>query len=147
MNIQPTCVSFEQAKWLKEKGFDEETLYFYNQQGKIHDLEDVFNYGGEGGMFITDWYKKYNSNQGYVKDVYSAPEQWQVVEWLRVNRGIWIQVNISKYGMFYCNILENQPTKNIDVPMSYEMICQLNDFKAPQEAYSAAFDYIINHLL
>jgi hypothetical protein len=92
-------------------------------------------------LFITG-YDNWVNEYPYC-DVWTyAPEQHQVVEWLWLNHGIWIQVSISRYGMFYCNILKNQPTKNINVPMSYEMICQLNDYNTPQEAYSAAFDYI-----
>jgi hypothetical protein len=117
--IEPTYVSFEQAKLLKEKGFDQRSeLYRYNSKGELSLLEGI-----------------------------NAPEQWQVVEFLRVNHDIWIQVSISKYGVFYCNILQNQPTKSIDIPMTYEMICQLNDFNSPQKAYSSAFDYVLKELI
>jgi hypothetical protein len=120
--IKPTYITFEQAKWLKEKGFHSIKCLAYSLEG--FELNN-YCYNLEGDKQWT-----------------AKPEQWQVVEWLRVNHGIWIQVSISRYGVFYCNILQDQKTKNLDIPMSYEMICQLNDFNSPQEAYSAAFDYI-----
>jgi hypothetical protein len=123
--IEPYYVDFNTAKWLKEKGFNESTLtYWSKRDGLIENEITLRNHNGRG-----EWGT-------------SRPEQHVVVEWLRINHGIWIQVSISRYGVFYCNILQNQKTKNLDIPMSYEMICQLNDFNSPQEAYSAAFDYI-----
>jgi hypothetical protein len=121
---KPKHVKFRFAEWLKEKGFD------------IPCRE---------GWYIAqlDPYKGQLSHDDTgCKHEIEKPEQHQVVDWLLEKHGIWIQVCISRYGIFYCNVLQNQPTKNIDVPMSYEMICQLNDFDTPQKAYEAAFDYI-----
>ena len=132
--IEPAYATFEQAKLLKEKGFRVSTKNAWDSHGKNKIIESSMK-------DELDWNKL---DKGAY---YAAPEQWQIVEWLRVEKGIWIQVSISKYGVFYCNILQNQPTKSIDIPMTYEMICQLNDFNSPQEAYSAAFDYILNELI
>jgi hypothetical protein len=117
--IIPAYVSFEQAKWLKEKGFDVLTWYCY-----LKDRTVQFSSGDENDVDL------YNHN---LWDNYSMPEQWQVVEWLRVNHGIWICVNKSKdaedNGWFHYYVDNKWSAKLYDTP---------------QEAYSAAFDYILN---
>jgi hypothetical protein len=106
MKIEPTYVTFEQAKLLKEKGFDSKYKLFVEK-------------------FIEN----------------ARPEQWQVVEWLRVkykinvfairDGGYWI----SKYQDF--NKEEEQSPKEI-------IIAHKN---TKEEAYSAAFDYILKELI
>lgn len=63
-NIQPQYVNFEQAKWLKEKNFNVKTLYCYLPGGDTQ-------YSICGGD-------------------YSKPEQYKVIEWLRLNYDLWI---------------------------------------------------------
>jgi hypothetical protein len=55
MEIKPTYISFEQAKWLKEKGFDEPTWCHY-YKGK-------FNYG-----ILDNGEIQFNSDSDYVND-------------------------------------------------------------------------------
>jgi len=128
--MEPHYVNFEQAKLLKELGFNIKSKFHYPNLSAKQEI-----------CQSQDW-NTFTDMSGDSK-YYTAPEQHQVVEWLRVNHGVWVQVSISRYGMFHCNIFQNQPTKDITTPMSFEMICQLNDFKTPHEAYSAAFDYIL----
>jgi hypothetical protein len=116
--IEPTYVTFEQAKLLKEKGFNEECeTSYYTHYEKLM-IEN------NGATKITPMHN------------YSRPEQWQVVEWLRVNHGIWICVNKSKdaedNGWFHYYVDNKWSAKLYDTP---------------QEAYSAAFDYILNNLI
>jgi hypothetical protein len=121
MEIKPTHAIFEHAKWLKELGFIEFCNMRYNEFGKLT--------ATKLGM---------HANPNNYVDSYSAPEQWQVVEWLRVNHGIWINVTISqedKWEYFIGN------TINCDV------LHYCSKFNSPQEAYSAAFDYIRNNNL
>jgi len=71
----------------------------------------------------------------------NPPEQWQVVEWLRVNHALWIYVDTHEYGKWCFNykiIKPNEKYPNINVNGKFS----LEDFNSPQEAYSAAFDYI-----
>jgi len=127
--IKPTYVTREQAKWLKEKEFDLPTYAYYS-----------------GLNFYTGEYK--NHSQTTIGDTpmhkmligyTSAPEQWQVVEWLRVNHGIWIYVvggGNNRYYPMYQD--KNQYKLALDLDKFYD---------TPQEAYSAAFDYILNNLI
>jgi hypothetical protein len=130
--IKPTYVTFEQAKWLKEKGFDEPcTALFIHEiiQGNTEwDILELFERNNNDTYeFLLscdmDWQKNY-----------LRPEQWQVVEWLRVNHGIWISVqqDVNKYDAYIKN-------KKYDRTKVQHVT---NQFNSPQEAYSTAFDYI-----
>jgi hypothetical protein len=63
--IKPTYVTFEQAKKLKELGFIEFCNMRYDEFGKLT--------ATKLGM---------HANPNNYVDSYSAPEQWQVCEWL-----------------------------------------------------------------
>jgi hypothetical protein len=127
--IQPIYVTFEQAKKLKERGFDEKCLFYYLDKQLIQ----VISYEND------IWCQNSRMPGNYL----SAPEQWMVVEWLRVNHGIWVRLTTYAFGFQYH--LDNTPdpeTWNID--RRYDCA---DDFKTPQEAYSAAFDYILDNLI
>ena len=131
MEIKPTYVTFKQAKLLKEKGFDEkvEGCYFDNQFNKI--TNGVRNSVYQSTRYI------------------SAPEQWQVVEWLRVNHGIWIEVHhirtssINRFHVIiwdYKNLEDYITIYHDGIGPGYKV------WDTPQAAYSAAFDYILTKI-
>jgi hypothetical protein len=122
--IEPTYITFEQAKWLKEKGFDESCRML------INGVYEPFHLN----LIETQYFQ---NNSVLLKDCYSAPEQWQVVEWLRVNHGIWIYCKYQKRGKIIF-VIEDLQGNNITISP---------DLNSPQEAYSAAFDYIKNNNL
>jgi len=113
--IEPKYLTFEQAIWFKEKGFDVPTLTFYL------DGKPMFNHNKEP--------RNSNILPGNI-DV-ARPEQWQVVEWLRVNHGVWVCVD---YSMDDNHFIYGIRTRKID---AFD-----DGYNSPQEAYSAAFDYI-----
>ena len=130
--IQLAHVTFEQAKWLKEIGFDVKT------RGRIHvshwhlvkDNIIPSNVNtSHNDMFapIDNWNK---NNTHYM----SLPEQWQVIEWLRVNHGLFVYCQPSySLRVFYCEI------QNIK---TLELIHSTGVCSTPQDAYSIAFNYI-----
>jgi hypothetical protein len=126
--IQPTYVTYKQAFWLKEKGFDEPCKNLINGAYAPHHLN------------ITELgYLQQNSE--ILENCYTIPEQWLVIEWLRVNHGIWVCVSIN--GL--------DKTFNFDIH-NYKQKGSLGNiinggYNLPQEAYSAAFDYIISNNL
>jgi hypothetical protein len=119
MEIEPKYVTFDQAKWLKEKGFNLPTLNWYHRGNKKFNTNDLL----------------FSMNR--LTDNYSAPEQWQVVEWLRVNHGVWVYVKLG-YGHEFVIQKALAP---------FEIIYADGTFNSPQEAYSAAFDYILKELI
>lgn len=122
MEIKPTYVTFEQAKLLKEKGFDIPTLTAFDD---------------EDGIIISSYSKDVFSRLNYNNSGYktSRPEQWELVEWLRINYGIYISVLVHSKngkGVFYESFVNSMT---------------FSGFNLPQEAYSEAFDYILKELI
>jgi hypothetical protein len=122
--IKPTYITFEQAKWLKEKGFKIGSNRGYLPNGEL-------SYSQYASLC-------YNDEEDYPTR-YSAPEQWQVVEWLRVNHGIWVEsLHRGDMGDFIFKVVE----LNENNWKKHPHYIHNEGFNSPQEAYSAAFDYI-----
>jgi len=128
--IKPTYVTFEQAKWLKEIGFDVPTYGYYN--GLNFYLGEYKNHS-KTTIGDTEMHKRLI---GYI----SAPEQWQVVEWLRVNHNIFVvpfpELLNGVQVRYYPSIFINGIGEDIE-----------QYFDSPQEVYSAALNYIKNNNL
>jgi hypothetical protein len=108
--IKPAYVTFEQAKFIRYP-FLTDTGYSFS------------------GKTIQ---RKYIITDGWI----NRPEQWQVVEWLRINHGIWIFLERGLEPVnFYPVIDINHKVTSFKYhpPMWHN---------SPQEAYSSAFDYI-----
>jgi hypothetical protein len=147
MEIKPTYVTFEQAKLLKGKGFDGEcNKCYFKQNAKIFGIDEHGRY-----------YKSVNIPKKLhtvgdvavqnIENVILAPEQWLVVEWLRVNHGIWIDVGVG--NLFHkCKFYILIKTYNVD---RWDLTSLDNErhspYDTPQKAYSAAFDYILKKLI
>lgn len=113
-------VTFQQAVFLKEIGFNVNTSTCFHSL-----LGDVI----EAPM---DW----DNDRGYLV----RPEQHEVVEWIRINYGIWIGVEFLGGIRVNNPIMFNAEIRYIkEVP---NLIQNINGFHTPQQAYSAAFDYI-----
>jgi len=128
--IEPIYTSFEQAKVFKEKGLVANCKRYwvkytntdteYKEMSDV-ELDNLDREIGIGGNLIIPKY-----------------EQWQVVEWLRVNYNIyiWIPQPYEDGEAFAYKVRsEDGITTNIGT------------FDSPQEAYSAAFDYILKEIL
>jgi hypothetical protein len=134
--IKPTYVTFEQAKLLADKRFLIHTRYGYTKDGVLerpHYGETYINSDFENSL------------------TYSAPEQHQVIEWLRINHGIWISVHLELcrgyegYDFNFEYINDKEKTI-IEQEKQYKELGE-TVFNSPQEACSAAFDYILKELI
>ncbi len=128
-----TYVTFEQAKKLKEKGFDV-------------NVESCDYAHSENENWVYKVHPEFPGWKGRIREAYFEnkepllrPEHWQVIEWLRINHGIWITVaNVySEYTHWAFTIGKNG--KGQIVPFRQDQD-KSDYFKIPQEAYSAAFD-------
>lgn len=129
MEIKPTYVTWEQAKLLKEKGFKYYCPVSYWEQELTYNTP---GYALENGETSQENY--YNFERYY------APEQWEVIEWLRVKYGIWISINTnSSVNSFGYYITTKEHNHYID--------CDYAGYSSPQEAYSAAIDYVLENLI
>ena len=113
--IEPKYVTFEQAKLLKEKGFDNVQCTGYY-------------FGTDDCIPIT------SDKQHKTQDKCLAPEQHQVVDWLLEKHNIWITVTSVSQESWQWHI--TKPGDSLG--KLYE-----EDFYNPKEAYSAAIDYIL----
>jgi len=135
MNIKSTYVSFEQARLLKEKGFNVSLYNFYYQENEKSNpfLSNGMEYESDRDC-KWDWNSSIIPYPNDAKGIYhSAPEQWQVVEWLRLNHGIWVYVTQGYKWKWNIETVENNPRKFYNDGLE----------DSPQEAYSAAFDHIL----
>jgi hypothetical protein len=72
------------------------------------------------------------------------PEQWQVCEWLRINHDIHVTYDIGLTG--YYALIKYRHTKS-SLYLSKWVNEQSNPFNSPQEAYSAAINYVLENLI
>jgi len=124
-NIEPHYVSYDFAKFLKSKGFN-----VFCRQAFYGDVEDEEIENNEptttGDDFILGEYDCY------------APEHWEVVDWLYKNYGIWVQTTWVKDNTFRCGVIDTDNKTEFIIRTKDEQLYH----KTPEEAYSAAFDYI-----
>jgi len=122
MEIKPTYVTFEQAKLIRKKGFNLKTTWAYQSSNP----KNKYSYKVNHEILLRD-----------KKDVF-CPEQWELVEYLRINHGIWIGVELyhNMDGKLFSSFIQTNNKKQ-----------SFNGNKTPQEAYSVAFDYILKELI
>jgi hypothetical protein len=130
MQILPTYITFSQAKLLKELKFEVKSKYHYPN---LSDKQDI--------CIPTDWntFTDMSGNSKY----YTAPQQWEILEWLRLKYGIVI-LSVIKHtkgiGLHY-GVDIWQHIK--DVEAKYMPTYIHEDYLTPQEAINAALDYIL----
>jgi hypothetical protein len=127
-HIEPAYVTFEQGKLLYDKGFNIPCQYVIN---KI-ERESSLDFTGEQ-TFSLEEVEEAASNSG--EEHYLCPEQWKVLEWLRVNHNIDLHAewDSTDNGVrLYVYVINGKVSKKC--------------YNSPQEAYSAAFDYILKKL-
>ncbi len=138
--IKPTYCTFEQAKKLKEKGFNIPV----RERSSI--VENIY---GNKFHFVQEECALFNWNNGKYPEYISAPQQHQVVEWLRVNHGIWVfpEWQFSRKNWLFNISKLDSHKETISIQEQYYKDLGEIEFNTTQEAYSAAFDYILKELI
>jgi len=127
MEIKPSYVTFELAKLLKKNGFDIPVRCYYRITGfGVIDYDMAINHN-------DDEKQETAGGMTYV----SAPEQWQVVEWILSKYEIWVYVTPS-FGKWRYDLKFLNSNDIIYITQS--------NYLTSQEAYSAAFDYVLNNV-
>ena len=80
-------------------------------------------------------------------DMPVSPTISDVVMWLYEKHGIWIDVNITRYGKFWGNVFLKEEYNDLKNPFNWEFVNQIIDFNSPTEAYEAAIEYTLNNLI
>jgi len=118
-------VTFEQAKWLKEKG-----MYL---DGYLQDVWLGNKYEKKRGKIVEEPVFGLGSSS-------KLPEQHQVVDWLLEKYGIWIYV--TRDGGWWIPVIQDLSNEKeegaVNIDMNNVDVC----FNSPTEAYEAAIDYI-----
>jgi hypothetical protein len=87
----------------------------------------------------------YTSEETRLRDI--TQEIALVVEWLRVNHGIWIKIGMEDTEnytiVFDYTILKTIKTDVLEVSFDSKK----SDFNTPQEAYNAGFNHVLNNLI
>ena len=128
--IKPNYITFEQAKLLKEKGFEVKVRPMYYFEKSIKSGSYMYN---PNGVLELCSMPLVGLKNGWVDAITIS----DMVEWLRLNHGIWIYVKLG-YGHEYV-------IQSTSAPFTF--IASEGMFKSPEEAYSAAFDYILKEVL
>ena len=117
--ITEDYVSFETAKLLKEKGFDEYTFSCYSNDGLI------------GFMEV----------ETRISDGYQRPTLQMAMKWLRENYNIHIEVRYFPMPNIYRYVIIHSPAtfENIDSHPQY--------FNTYEEACEAAIKYCLENLI
>lgn len=111
-------VSFETAKLLKERGFDEACLTIYGTEGFMKEEKNWFNHNMKAKYAV-------------------APTQALVIKWLRVKYNLYVQ-SPTLY------IYRNKTKYEVRI---FQKPFRSSDFKTPEEATEEAIQYCLKNLI
>lgn len=136
MKIEEILVTYDQAVWLRERGYPQTPTQLQ---------EPYYNYKGELNGDVIDYIKAYVAKDSVKQTMHAsvkAPAQWRVQEWLRRMHSIWIVALPTITGHYAYKILDVQldPENPIERPPYKNVSAQ--DYNTPYDAISGAFDYI-----
>ena len=130
--IEEAYVSFETAKLLKEKGFDESCNYAYISDDEFVDSSNQL-------------WREYNSQFNKIWDGYSAPTHQMAMRWLREVHGIFIEVNCNRNNLeLTCAISKVEDDFGDKV---YEDVGFYFQTYSYEEAVEAALKYCLTNLI
>jgi hypothetical protein len=129
-------VSFHVASLLKEKGFNIPVANYYLNKEKGKFIHQGFEDDYWGDNRVVNWNKDVvgiKPFEGFV----SAPIIAEAIMWLFEKKGIWISVypyDEAREDLFSYLLVKRSGNIRDKYP-----------YKSPQEAYSAAFDFILKN--
>jgi hypothetical protein len=87
MNMQEDYVSFETAKLLREKGFNEKVICYYDDGGSLN---------------LNKFVEFQCCNQGYGSGIFAAPTLQMAIKWLRIEHNLSVEVYRTACGYIGC---------------------------------------------
>jgi len=134
--MEPKYITFEQAKWLKEKGFNEPCDSIYKEDGEFQSYKNVgdirTHFNNSEPINPKTWHR-YDT---------SAPEQHQVVDWLLEKHGIFVEIFADDYEENHNNWIYLYNITMTRKKGESRIWIDGSPKDSPKEAYSVAFDYI-----
>lgn len=157
--MKEVLISFETAKLTKEKGFNEECLCYYFEDGEFreHKIEDTYGYYGEEyTVEYEELLRNWNDNfltkkdgnrcfgcaklRGYL-ETYSAPTQVLLAKWLREVHNLFIKIDfftdneVDKLTYDYCISNLSHPFKENEINEDYVIDYSMTrNFKTYEQA-------------
>lgn len=132
--IEPNFVTFEQAKLLKELGMFPGS----NDKKEWKGLSFRGAYRLDGTFYAPQMIRISNINH------FLAPEQWYVLEWLRVVKGIYIFLDYTYYDGFICGFKWVKEANGAFEEVWLDR--EPGNILSYAELYSKAFDHILTKL-
>ena len=139
-------VSFDLAKKLKEKGFKQKCLAYYDVEDNVGLLYNT-QYSDEAlPCQYTDLLQCHNTGEAETQSDDSgfcvdAPTISQVLKWLREEKNLCVEVLISMRGGWYNIIYEIAPRRGFDLKH------MLIEKKSYEEAAIAGIEYSLDNLI
>ena len=127
-------VSFEIAKKLKEKGFREECLSYYNKIGRL--AKNGFT--AEDGKYLE--YDNFYACQNHFNALYDAPTIAQVLKWLREVHKIHILIE-------YVFSEDTEYSCEVQLIGSYERYWPNGVFETYEQSAIAGIEYALDNLI
>lgn len=135
-----TPVSFELAKLLKLKGFDEPCSHAYKEvESPVLYIHQDKKYNNS---FEKEWQNTVRKNShmdNAAINRYSAPTIAEVVMWLYEKHGIWICVLYKRHSQ--------EKHFAYDIRQANGIETYLWEHSSPTKAYEAAIEYTLNNLI
>lgn len=126
--ITEDYVSFEVAKLLKEKGFDEKCVGYY-PRGENTEINHSF---------------LYERNSDWIDNSISAPTQQVVMKWLRVNYWLNTYCLYDKWSNKWECVITNMDNREI---IKGNTSIKIDGFISYEEAIEAALKYCLTNLI
>ena len=144
-NIEEAEINFTNAKLLFEKGFDVKCSHRYNYLGILEKFPLPFD---------VDYKNLYNYQTRGNGQIYLAPNIQTAVEWIYVNFGIWISVELTDNSRDYyfqpiITTSKDRELHDEDMIDQAKTICKYKEwqYNTPQEAYQAVIEYTLLNLI
>ena len=128
--ITEDYVSFETAKLLKEKGFDEATIGYYPIVGKA---KESFHKGAS-----------YRWNYFSDRSI-AAPTLQMAAKWLRKEHNLHVQVEAGLTAGVFWYDFDIIPVGNDDIVMPEEV--EISVYSEPEEALEVGIKYALENLI
>ena len=151
--IKEDYVSFETAKLLKEKGFNEYCWKLYELGDcNIPVLLNGFELSDKSGFWNNKYLELYKKEHCYINDICSAPTLQMAMKWLREDKKILISIfcHIDK-GYWFCiqHFIES-PYKfatSESIHRKEEILGRIQYYDTYEQACEAAILYCLKELI
>ena len=125
-------VSFETAKLLKEKGFDEGCRQYWYKGNLVFSRNEIWN----------------RELDNYEDKGWTAPTLQMAMKWLREKYNLHCYSNYDYVLKWYCEITSLKETVEYDYEeMKHYHPDKDNGFSSPEEACEAAIKYCLENLI